>query len=107
MDKDKGDIEKYIRAKKRVDNLKNFYAHIVIYVIMSLLLFLFKGRIIDFFVGKGVRDEGFLTWMDWNFVFIPIIWGVVLLVIGIYHFRFKSGFIKKWEARQLRKYMEE
>jgi hypothetical protein len=107
MGMDKEDIEKYIRAKKRVEHLKNFYAHVFVYVVMCLLLFLFGGKIVDFFLDKGVTDQGFLTWVEWNIVFIPIIWGVVLLVIGIYHFKLKTGFLKNWEARQMRKYMEE
>lgn len=105
MDRDNLDI--YIRAKKRVDTLKNFYAHIAVYLVMNVLLFVFKGRIVSFFVDKGVEDQGFLNWMEWNMVFIPIVWGVVLLVAGIYILKLKPGFIEKWEEKQLRKYTEE
>lgn len=104
---DRDNLERYIRAKKRVDTLKNFYAHIAVYLVMNVLLFVFKGRIVSFFVDKGVEDQGFLNWMEWNMVFIPIVWGVVLLVAGIYLLKLKPGFIEKWEEKQLRKYTEE
>ncbi|MDX1768676.1 MAG: 2TM domain-containing protein [Arenibacter troitsensis] len=107
MAMDRDNLERYIRAKKRVDTLKNFYAHIAVYLVMNVLLFVFKGRIVSFFVDKGVEDQGFLNWMEWNMVFIPIVWGVVLLVAGIYLLKLKPGFIEKWEEKQLRKYTEE
>lgn len=107
MAMDKGNLERYIRAKKRVDTLKNFYAHIAVYLVMNVLLFVFKGRIMSFFIANGVEDQGFLNWMEWNMAFIPVVWGVVLLVAGIYFLKLKPGFIKKWEEKQLRKYTEE
>ncbi|MCK0146979.1 2TM domain-containing protein [Arenibacter sp. F26102] len=106
MGKYKYDSEKYIRAKRRVENLKNFYAHIAVYVVMNVLLFSFKVNIIDFFVEHGVNDQGFLNWVEWNIVFIPIIWGVVLLLIGLFYFKMKPVFFRNWEERQIRKYME-
>jgi hypothetical protein len=51
MEMDRDNLEKYIKAKKRVDNLKNFYAHIAVYLVMNILLFVVKGRILNFFYG--------------------------------------------------------
>lgn len=107
MERHKYDSENYIRAKRRVENLKNFYAHIGVYVVINVLLFSFKLNIMDFFIDQGVRDQGFLNWMEWNIIFIPIIWGIILLVIGIYYFKLKPEFYRNWEERQIRKYMEE
>ena len=107
MEMDNYDSEKYIQAKKWVDNLKNFYAHVAIYLLMNVLLFTFKENIMNFFKDQGVRGQEFLGWMEWNIIFIPIIWGVVLLVIGIYYFKLKPAFFRNWEERQIRKYMEE
>ena len=104
---DRGNLEKYVNAKKRVDNLKNFYAHIAFYLVMSSLLFVFKGEILNFFTANGVEDQGFLKWMEWNMVLIPVIWGVILVVAGVYFLKLKPGFFRKWEERQMRKYMEE
>ena len=104
---DRDNLEKYIKAKKRVDNLKNFYAHIAVYLVMNTLLFVFKGRILNFFTTNGVEDQGFLNWMEWNMILIPVIWGVVLLVTGVYFLKLKPGFFRKWEERKMQKYMEE
>ena len=102
---DRDNLEKYIKAKKRVDNLKNFYAHIAVYLVMNILLIVFKGRILNFFTANGVEDQGFLNWMEWNMIFIPVIWGVILLVTGVYFLKLKPGFFRKWEERRMRKYM--
>lgn len=107
MERDRDNLEKYIKAKRRVDNLKNFYAHIAVYLVMNTLLFVFKGRILNFITTNGVEDQGFLNWMEWNMIFIPVIWGVVLLVTGVYFLKLKPGFFRKWEERQMQKYMEE
>ncbi|WP_181938142.1 MULTISPECIES: 2TM domain-containing protein [unclassified Arenibacter] len=104
---EKDNLEKYIKAKKRVDNLKNYYAHIVMYLIANALLFVFKGRISNFFTDNGVEDQGFLNWMGWNMILIPVIWGAILLVAGVYLLKLKPGFFNKWEEGQMRKYMDE
>lgn len=31
--------EKYLRAKKRVENLKAFYIHLTVYILVNLMLF--------------------------------------------------------------------
>jgi len=107
MERDKHYFEKYMLAKKRVDNQKNFYAHIVVYLVMNVLLFFFKGKIINFFLDRGVSDQGFLNWMEWNIILIPVLWGIVLLVIGIYLFKLKPFIFKNWKEKQIQKYMEE
>ncbi|MFB5093055.1 2TM domain-containing protein [Bacillus cereus] len=33
--------ESYFRTKKRVDNLKTFYMHLTIYILVNLMLFYF------------------------------------------------------------------
>ena len=107
MDTEPKDYENYVRAKKRVDNIKNFYAHLVIYLLMNILLFAFKGSILNFIKSKGVVDQGFLNWVEWNLIFIPILWGIVLAVTGLYFLKLKPRFFREWEERQIKKYMKE
>lgn len=100
-------FENYVRAKNRVETIKNFYAHIVFFIIAIVLLFLFGGKIMDFVISKGITDEEFLRWVKLNIILIPIIWAIVLVFSGIYILKLKSGFLKNWEERQIQKYLKE
>jgi peptidoglycan biosynthesis protein MviN/MurJ (putative lipid II flippase) len=101
------EFEKYRKAKMRIENIKRLYAHAVLLFIVTILLLVFKGRIINFLVSKGIRDEGFLHWVELNIVLLPIIWAIVLILVGIYVLKFKPGFIKNWENRKLKELLEE
>jgi peptidoglycan biosynthesis protein MviN/MurJ (putative lipid II flippase) len=101
------EFEKYSRAKKRIENIKRLYAHVVLLFISTILLLVFKGRIINFLVSKGISDEGFLHWVELNIVLLPIIWAIVLILVGIFVLKFKPGFIMSWEKRKLKEFLEE
>ncbi len=107
MDQEKIRFEKYMQARKRIDAIKNYYAHLIIYVFAAIALVSLKGMILDFFFSKGLTEPGFNKWLSWNIIMIPVLWGLILLIYGLYLFLFKPGFFKNWEQRQLRKYLEE
>ncbi|MCJ7465134.1 MAG: 2TM domain-containing protein [Maribacter sp.] len=92
-----------MQTRKRVDAIKAYYAHLILYLIASIALLSLKARILDYFVSKGLTDSGTHRWMEWNIIFIPIVWGLILLVYGIYLFLLKPGVFKNWEQRQLKK----
>ncbi len=98
--------EKYKKAKKRVVRIKGFYKHLTAYLIINTVIICLKTYFMDFVEIKGVGDENFLNWLDWNIISTPLLWGIGLLIHGICVFRFKFGFVQKWEERQIRKYME-
>lgn len=100
-------FEKYLRAKNRVDSIKAFYAHVIIFIVGTVVIFVFKDRMVDMVASQGAIDPGFLYWMEWNIVAIPILWGLVLLFFGIYIFKLKPGFLKNWEKRKIEKYLKE
>ena len=100
------EVEKYVKAKKKVDAIKGFYFNVLKFVIITLLILVFKGRIMEIFIEKGVEDENILQWIEWNILAIPIIWGLVLLIIGLRLFVFKSNILKNWEKRQIQKHLE-
>jgi len=106
MENQKNDFEKYVKARRRVDAIKRFYFHLIQYLIITILIISFKGRILDFFISKGVENPDVLNWMEMNILAIPIIWGLVLSVMGLSLFIFRSNRIKNWEERQIRKYLE-
>ncbi|WP_406661642.1 2TM domain-containing protein [Methanolobus sp. ZRKC3] len=78
--------KKLLRAQARVKELKNFYNHLILYlVIMGLLIF------IDY-------SDGGNWWVQW-----PIIgWGIFVVIQGIN----VSKFGKNWEDKKIKEIME-
>ncbi len=106
MEKQERELEKYAHALKRVESIKGYYFQLIKFVIITLLILVLKGRVLEIFVEKGVEDENVLNWIEWNILAIPIIWGLVLLFIGLRLFVFKSNFLKNWEEKQIRKHLD-
>ncbi len=99
---------KYDRAKFRVAQLKGFYNHVAVYLIVNTLLLVLKDHFTFVLVSKrAVGDPAFLDWIDWNLYGTPIIWGIGLCIHGYKILRGGSFFGRKWEERQLRKFMKE
>lgn len=99
--------EKYVKAQKRVKQIKSFYQHLKVYIIINVLLYAGKFILIDFFNEQGIQDEGFYSWLEWN----TILWGIGLIIHGIcafnWHHKFKPNFMKDWEAKQMIKFLKE
>lgn len=94
---------KYQRAKKRVEELKGFYRHLRVFVLVNVFLYLFKAGIFNSALPEFLTSEPqFFSWVDVNLW----VWGIILLVHALYVFRNKIPFLKKWEERQIQKIME-
>lgn len=114
MEERKKESNTYVRARKRVERIKAFYWHLWIYSIANALLFILKGYILGYLSSHGFEDEGFLNWFGLNIILTPMLWGIGLLVHGLVVFKFdsfsirnlKPKFIKNWEERQIKKYIE-
>ena len=117
MERNYKQSEKFLKAKKQVEHIKNFYKHLRVYIIINLLLLVVKFNLIDWFKDdyEWIQNPGFSDWVSWNIVGTPIIWGLGLLVHAAYVFKFganswkelKPAFLKRWEKRQLQKFLEE
>ncbi len=83
---------KYVRAKKRVDDLKEFYSNLGMYFLM-----------VPFFIFINYQ-----TYWDFKWFWFPIIgWGIGLL-FHAYKVYVDAGFMgRDWEERKIREYMEE
>ncbi len=81
----------YERAKRRVEELKGFYGHLISYIIVNVFL-----AIINF-----ITTPGF-----WWFLFIAFFWGIGLVAHGSSVFMKRGFFSKEWEERKIREYME-
>jgi hypothetical protein len=74
------------RARDRVGEIKGFYHHLTIYLVVNALLFL-----IDIFSGGG-------TWFYW-----PLLgWGVAVAIQGLNTFDILPWSSKEWEERKVR-----
>ncbi|GAB5399808.1 MAG: 2TM domain-containing protein [Aureisphaera sp.] len=94
------DKDKYERAKKRMEEIKGFYTHLVVYVVINIGLIL---------VNIGLFTKG---WMGIEFpgfaIFsTPFFWGIGLVAHGLYVFQHKFTFFKQWEERKMKEYMEQ
>ncbi len=86
-----GEQERYEAAKKRVDDIKGFYVHILIYLVVNFMLF-----VINIVTSPGTY------WFYW-----PLIgWGIGIVIHGLSVFVFEGIFGREWEERKIRDFME-
>ncbi|MDG1528523.1 MAG: 2TM domain-containing protein [Polaribacter sp.] len=93
---------KYLKAKKRVEKIKGFYIHLIVYIVVNLFL---SGIIIY----GLMSDEGdsfedvinnfgiYSTWVFWGI-------GVFFHWLGVFGF---NALGKNWEEKKLKQIMEE
>lgn len=91
--------EKYERAKKRVKEVKGFYSHLTVYLIVNIALILLR---------MGVLQNGLVNieMPNWSYFTTPFFWGIGLTFHGLYVFQYKSKWFKNWEERKIKEYMD-
>jgi len=96
----------YQKAISRVQEERSFYTHIGLYLICNTIIFIIILQLRDYFY------DGYLLL---NLISTPIIWGVFLLVHGLWVFRGATHnkkrfnlfvFTKKWEERKIKEIMK-
>lgn len=81
----------YRRARERVEELKSFYSHLIVYVIVNAGLFLFN----------------MLTAPDRLWFIFPLLgWGIGLAIHAFWVFAGNRLFSREWEEREIRRIME-
>lgn len=85
--------QNYIKAKKRVKEIKAFYTHLTVYcIVIPILIFI------------NLNYEPHVHW----FWFSLIGWGIGLFSHWLHTFGFKKmGFGKDWEENKIKELMEE
>ena len=93
------DNEKYERAKKKMEDIKGFYTHLVVYLIVNTMLIL---------VQLGIFTRGFygIEFPEWSVFSTPFFWGIGLFFHGLYVFLHRFRFFKDWEERKIKEYMD-
>ena len=95
-------------AKKRVRAIKGFYKHVqtflTVFIILSLLYVIQAEPIVR--IREAISEE-VMSWLDLNILINLGIWVVILIIHGLVVFKFPYSLLRKWEDRQLQKYLEE
>ncbi|WP_271766072.1 2TM domain-containing protein [Aquimarina algiphila] len=92
----------YKKAKKRLDEERGFYMHVIIYVVMNIAITIFQYAL------DGNKD-----WLIWVITLRPLLWGTGLLCHGLWTFRrnikwFKNTiYSKQWEERKIMEIMKD
>ncbi len=88
------------RARKRVKKVRDFYGHVLIYLLANTVMVL-----VD--VADGSTGDDRFIGLDW--AYFPLVgWGIFLLIDGLSTFGFGRLFLGAgWEQRKLAKYLEE
>ena len=94
--------DKRTRAKNRVAQLKGFYIHVLVYVLVNLFV------IIATVIGRMNAGESFNeAFFNFGTFATAVFWGVGLAFHAAKTFGYSPFFSKDWEERQIKKYMEE
>jgi hypothetical protein len=93
------------KARKRLEALKGFYKHLLVYIIVNIAIFVVRGNVLEFFQNQS-PDKNFMDWVDWNVLAVPVFWGIGLLFHAAKVFQYKLPFIKNWEDRQMKKFID-
>jgi len=83
--------EKYQEVKKRVEEIRGFYSHLMVYVLVNIMLF-----IINLLISPGA------FWFYW-----PLLgWGIGVLVHAVGVFGLFGFLGQEWEERKIKEIME-
>jgi hypothetical protein len=83
---------KYQKAKERVDEIKGFYTHLTVYIVINLMLFT---------INMLTSPEG--LWFIW-----PLMgWGVAIVLHALSVYSPGLGLGADWEQRKIKELMEE
>lgn len=92
---------KHLRAKKRVAELKGFYIHLTVFVLVNI--FIITASVL----GRMGNEESFIeAFFNFGTFSTFIFWGLGVLFHGSKVFSYNPFFNKDWEERQIQKYME-
>jgi hypothetical protein len=85
------DIEKYKRAKERLEELKGFYIHGIIYILVNLAMAIFN----------------IISTPDYYWFFFPLIgWGIGLVIHALSVYANGKLFGANWEEKKIRQLMD-
>lgn len=97
-DEDKN--QRYLRAKKRIEMIRKFYKHLVIYIVINIVISGFK---VYEYMDEGYTFDESLFILDTYIVWL--VWGVFVLLQAIRTFKSNVVMGADWEEKKIREYM--
>nr|WP_163394561.1 2TM domain-containing protein [Flavobacterium limi] len=91
MEPDYTEAERYYQAQKRVQEVRKFYEHLIVFLISNPILI----------VVNLMTCPGYL-WFVWSLLG----WGFAIIMHGIKAFRVSPAFNKEWEERKIKEILE-
>ncbi len=99
-------LSKYERAKAKVESIKRLYNHFLVFLIINVILYFLRHKFVFILVSKdALGNPEFLDWINWNVYGTTIVWGIILVIHAIFVLGNISWYIKKWEERKIKKYI--
>lgn len=93
--------ERYLRARKRVDELKSFYIHFGVYISINLFI---SGRQVYRDLEDGFTLTESLT--EINTYWIWIFWGIGVCFHALKVFGSQFFLGRNWEDKKIKEFME-
>lgn len=87
--------DRYEEAQKKVKEIKGFYTHLMVYIIINIFLLVMQFGLFTNFHYPG-----------WAAFTTPFFWGIGLFFHGLYVFQHKFRIFKDWEERKIKEFME-
>ena len=94
--------DNYLKAKKRVDELKGFYMHLLVYVLVNIFI---STTIIIGNLNDGVSLATILS--KFGVYSVWIFWGIGIFFHGIGVLKTNVIFGKDWQRKKIQQYLEE
>jgi len=101
----KTDIDRsdnYLSAKKKVEELKGFYIHLSIYVLVNF--FISMAKIVRNIYDGETFNEAFF---DFGTFAVWIFWGIGIFFHGLGVLGKNIFFSKNWQERKIKEFMDE
>ena len=94
--------QQYVKAKKRVKDIKGFYSHLAVYIIVNIFIsgVIVYGLTNEDNYGFSEAVTHFGTYSTWLF------WGIGLFFHWLGVFGFKNFFGKSWEEKKIKEMMD-
>jgi len=96
MDNNYLEEERYVRAQKRVKQIKGFYWHLFWYLVVNIFL------LAIIYKNLGANENFF----DYSHFSTPFFWGIGLFFHWLGVFGRNIVFSKDWEDRKIKEYMD-